>query len=113
MCVPHVPHYCSADANSPYVIFEFPSNIALVRGVVVPDVLLTGRMKYFTPSKWISRIMVSWGIVTICTSAVSTYNGLIICRYAAMLPSLGLLSSQYVQSVSRCLRSRILREYTF
>lgn len=49
----------------PYVIFEFPSNIA---------------MKYFTPSKWISRIMVSWGIVTICTAAVTTYEGLIICR---------------------------------
>jgi hypothetical protein len=37
-------------------------------------------MKYFTPSKWISRIMVSWGIVTICTAAVSSYKGLIICR---------------------------------
>jgi hypothetical protein len=37
-------------------------------------------MKYFTPSKWISRIMVSWGIVTICTAAVSSYTGLIICR---------------------------------
>ncbi|WVQ99099.1 hypothetical protein IAU59_006231 [Kwoniella sp. CBS 9459] len=49
----------------PYVIFEFPSNIAL---------------KYFTPSKWIARIMVSWGIVTICTAAVSTYTGLLICR---------------------------------
>ncbi|GAA5941232.1 uncharacterized protein JCM15063_006409 [Sporobolomyces koalae] len=49
----------------PYVLFEFPSNLAL---------------KYFTPSRWISRIMVSWGIVTICTAAVSTYTGLIICR---------------------------------
>ena len=50
---------------SPYVLFEFPSNVAL---------------KYFTPSKWIARIMVSWGIVTICTAAVSSYTGLIICR---------------------------------
>ncbi|WVQ83899.1 hypothetical protein IAT38_006043 [Cryptococcus sp. DSM 104549] len=49
----------------PYVIFEFPSNIAL---------------KYFTPSKWIARIMVTWGIVTICSAAVSTYGGLIACR---------------------------------
>ncbi|WVF71801.1 hypothetical protein IAT40_006609 [Kwoniella sp. CBS 6097] len=49
----------------PYVIFEFPSNIAL---------------KYFTPSKWIARIMVSWGIVTICSAAVSSYTGLILCR---------------------------------
>ncbi|WWD00945.1 hypothetical protein V866_007883 [Kwoniella sp. B9012] len=49
----------------PYVIFEFPSNIAL---------------KYFTPSKWIARIMVTWGIVTICTAAISNYAGLMVCR---------------------------------
>jgi MFS family permease len=49
----------------PYVICEFPSNIAL---------------KYFSPSKWIARIMVSWGIVTICTAAVTTYGGLIAVR---------------------------------
>ncbi|WRT67568.1 uncharacterized protein IL334_004540 [Kwoniella shivajii] len=49
----------------PYVIFEFPSNIAL---------------KYFTPSRWIARIMVSWGIVTICSAAVKTYTGMIVCR---------------------------------
>lgn len=49
----------------PYVMMEFPSNILL---------------KYFSPSKWIARIMVSWGIVTICTAAVSTYAGLLIVR---------------------------------
>jgi MFS family permease len=49
----------------PYVLMEFPSNILL---------------KYFSPSRWISRIMVSWGIVTICTAAVSTYGGLLACR---------------------------------
>ncbi|KAM0746369.1 MFS transporter-like protein [Meredithblackwellia eburnea MCA 4105] len=49
----------------PYVLFEFPSNIAL---------------KYFSPSKWIARIMVSWGIVTLCTASVTSYTGLIICR---------------------------------
>jgi uncharacterized protein YodC (DUF2158 family) len=38
------------------------------------------RMKYFTPSKWIARIMVSWGIVTICTAAVSSYAGMVVCR---------------------------------
>lgn len=47
------------------VLMEFPSNLA---------------MKRFTPSKWIARIMVSWGIVTVCTSAVSSYEGLIVCR---------------------------------
>ncbi|KAL9950125.1 hypothetical protein D7B24_008620 [Verticillium nonalfalfae] len=49
----------------PYVLMEFPSNILL---------------KYFSPSRWISRIMVSWGIITICTAAVSTYGGLITVR---------------------------------
>jgi MFS family permease len=49
----------------PYVLMEFPSNILL---------------KYFSPSRWISRIMVSWGIVTICTAAVTTYGGLLACR---------------------------------
>jgi len=49
----------------PYVLFEFPSNLLLKR---------------FTPSKWIARIMVSWGIVTCATAAVSSYEGLIVCR---------------------------------
>ncbi|KAH7142154.1 major facilitator superfamily transporter [Dactylonectria macrodidyma] len=49
----------------PYVLMEFPSNILL---------------KYFSPSKWISRIMVTWGIITICTAAVTTYEGLLVVR---------------------------------
>jgi MFS family permease len=50
----------------PYVIFEAPSNFA---------------MKYFSPSVWIGRIMISWGIVTICTSAVSSFAGLLVVRF--------------------------------
>jgi MFS family permease len=50
----------------PYVIFEAPSNFA---------------MKYFSPSVWIGRIMISWGIITICTSAVSSYGGLLAIRF--------------------------------
>lgn len=49
----------------PYVLAEFPSNILL---------------KYFSPSRFVSRIMVSWGIITICTAAVTTYGGLIAVR---------------------------------
>lgn len=49
----------------PYVIAEFPSNILL---------------KYFSPSRWISRIMVTWGIITVCTAAVTTFGGLITVR---------------------------------
>jgi MFS family permease len=50
----------------PYVIFEAPSNFA---------------MKYFTPSVWIGRIMISWGIITICTAAVSSFEGLLAIRF--------------------------------
>lgn len=50
----------------PYVIFEAPSNFA---------------MKYFSPSVWIGRIMISWGIVTICTAAVSNFAGLLAIRF--------------------------------
>lgn len=49
----------------PYVLAEFPSNILL---------------KYFSPSRWISRIMVTWGIITMCTAAVTTYGGLLAVR---------------------------------
>lgn len=50
----------------PYVFFEAPSNFA---------------MKYFSPSVWIGRIMISWGIITICTCAVSTFGGLLAIRF--------------------------------
>lgn len=74
---------------------EFPSNIML---------------KYFSPSKWISRIMVSWGIITICTAAVSSYGGLLVVRFflglaeAGFFPGLVYISSSpndnYVSSDS-------------
>lgn len=50
----------------PYVIFEAPSNIL---------------MKYFTPSVWIGRIMITWGIITMCTAAVSSFGGLLAVRF--------------------------------
>ncbi|KIE00143.1 MFS transporter, partial [Metarhizium majus ARSEF 297] len=58
----------------PYVLMEFPSNILL---------------KYFSPSRWIARIMVSWGIITICTAAVTTYGGLLAVRMALGLAEAG------------------------
>ncbi|PNS19220.1 hypothetical protein CAC42_2397 [Sphaceloma murrayae] len=58
----------------PYVLMEFPSNILL---------------KYFTPSVWIGRIMISWGIVTICTASVSTYGGLLAARFFLGLAEAG------------------------
>lgn len=58
----------------PYVLMEFPSNILL---------------KYFSPSRWISRIMVSWGIITTCTAAVTTYEGLLVVRFFLGLAEAG------------------------
>ncbi|GAA5860115.1 hypothetical protein JCM8547_009186 [Rhodosporidiobolus lusitaniae] len=37
-------------------------------------------LKLTSPSKWISRIMISWGIVMACQAAVSSYGGLISTR---------------------------------
>ena len=48
-----------------YVVFEVPSNLAL---------------KKFRPSRWISRIMVTWGIISTCMAAVKDFKGLITCR---------------------------------
>ncbi|KAJ1548408.1 hypothetical protein HK405_003322 [Cladochytrium tenue] len=49
----------------PYSLLEFPSNLFL---------------KYFTPSLWIGRIMISWGIVATCTAFVTNFGGLLACR---------------------------------
>ncbi|KAI8803807.1 major facilitator superfamily domain-containing protein [Cladochytrium replicatum] len=62
----------------PYVLMEFPSNIML---------------KYFSPSIWLGRIMITWGIVTMCTAAVSTYEGLVACRVFLGLAEAGFFPS--------------------
>lgn len=38
-------------------------------------------MKHFSPSKWIARIVVSVGLVTICTSSATTYERLLVARF--------------------------------
>ncbi|KAK0462575.1 high-affinity nicotinic acid transporter [Desarmillaria tabescens] len=37
-------------------------------------------MKRTTPSFWIGRIMITWGIIVMCIASVQTYDGLITCR---------------------------------
>ncbi|KXS21263.1 MFS general substrate transporter [Gonapodya prolifera JEL478] len=49
-----------------YVIFEVPSNIL---------------MKVYSPSKWLARIMVTWGICATCMAAVSNFPGLLAARF--------------------------------
>lgn len=70
---------------------EFPSNILL---------------KYFSPSKWISRIMVSWGIITICTAAVTTYEGLLIVRIFLGLAEAGFFPG-FVSPVSKAHKTEL------
>ncbi|KAJ5618328.1 hypothetical protein N7528_006971 [Penicillium herquei] len=50
----------------PYIVLEAPSNLLIKR---------------FSPSKWQSRIMVSWGIISMCGAAVSNKGGLYAVRF--------------------------------
>ncbi|CAI7640696.1 unnamed protein product [Penicillium bialowiezense] len=50
----------------PYIVLEAPSNLLL---------------KKFSPSKWQSRIMLSWGIALMCNAAVKNKGGLYTTRF--------------------------------
>jgi MFS family permease len=58
-----------------YVLFEVPSNLIL---------------KKATPPRWISRIMVTWGGITMAMAAVKNFQGLIACRFFLGLSEAGL-----------------------
>lgn len=38
-------------------------------------------LKRFTPRKWMTRIMVTWGIVSMCQGATVNYAGILACRF--------------------------------
>lgn len=63
----------------PYMIFEPPSTLLLKR---------------FTPSVWMSRIMLTWGIVSMCQGATQNYAGILACRFF-----LGLCEAGYYPGV--------------
>ncbi|TQS32612.1 hypothetical protein Golomagni_07070, partial [Golovinomyces magnicellulatus] len=58
----------------PYIVGEAPSNLLL---------------KYFTPSKWQSRIMIGWGIFLMCHAAVKNKSGLFATRFLLGLAEAG------------------------
>ncbi|KAI6782784.1 putative MFS transporter [Emericellopsis cladophorae] len=60
----------------PYVLIEVPSNLVL---------------KKFRPSRWLSFITVSWGIVSTCTGFVQDFAGLVAARVLLGLLEGGLL----------------------
>lgn len=71
---PHVLSYELIIAcQIPYIVLEAPSNLLLKR---------------FSPSKWQSRIMVSWGVVLMCNAAVKNKGGLFTTRFLLGLVSL-------------------------
>ncbi|KAF2103320.1 MFS general substrate transporter [Rhizodiscina lignyota] len=58
--------WCLSIFYYPYLFFEPLANLALKR---------------FSPSVWMSRIMVSWGIVSMCQGATQNYAGLLATRF--------------------------------
>ena len=50
----------------PYMFLEPPATLLLKR---------------FSPSKWMARIMITWGIISMCQGATQNYAGLLVCRF--------------------------------
>ncbi|KXT13092.1 hypothetical protein AC579_2146 [Pseudocercospora musae] len=63
----------------PYMFFEPTSTILL---------------KYFSPRIWMSRIMITWGIISMCQGATQNYAGILAARFF-----LGLAESGYYPGV--------------
>ncbi|WWC60239.1 uncharacterized protein I303_102805 [Kwoniella dejecticola CBS 10117] len=59
---------------APYILFEFPSNFLL---------------KMMGPRVMLARIMLLWGIVTMCTAACTTFGGLVACRICLAIAEAG------------------------
>ncbi|KAK2031773.1 high-affinity nicotinic acid transporter [Colletotrichum zoysiae] len=58
----------------PYMLFEPLATLALKR---------------FSPSIWMSRIMVTWGIISMCQGATQSYAGILACRFFLGLAEAG------------------------
>jgi sugar phosphate permease len=50
----------------PYMVFEPFATLAL---------------KHFSPSVWMSRIMLTWGVISMCQGATQNYAGILACRF--------------------------------
>lgn len=38
-------------------------------------------LKKFSPSVWMARIMITWGIISMCQGATKSYSGILACRF--------------------------------
>jgi hypothetical protein len=43
--------------------------------------LATLMLKHFGPNIWMSRIMFTWGIISMCQGATQNYAGILVCRF--------------------------------
>jgi MFS family permease len=43
--------------------------------------LATLMLKHFSPNIWMSRIMLTWGIISMCQGATQNYAGILACRF--------------------------------
>lgn len=43
--------------------------------------LATLLLKHFNPNVWMSRIMLTWGIISMCQGATQSYAGILTCRF--------------------------------
>ncbi|KAK2055601.1 high-affinity nicotinic acid transporter [Colletotrichum caudatum] len=51
--------------------------------------LATLALKRFSPSVWMSRIMITWGIISMCQGATQSYAGILACRFFLGLAEAG------------------------
>ncbi|CCF33653.1 high-affinity nicotinic acid transporter [Colletotrichum higginsianum] len=51
--------------------------------------LATLALKRFSPSVWMSRIMITWGIISMCQGATQNYAGILACRFFLGLAEAG------------------------
>ncbi|KAK0803494.1 hypothetical protein LTR29_001071 [Friedmanniomyces endolithicus] len=56
---------------------------------LILDPVSTILMKRFTPRKWMSRILLSWGVISMCQAATQSYAGLLACRVLLGLAEAG------------------------
>jgi len=64
----------------PYMFLEPPATLLLKR---------------FSPSKWMARIMITWGIISMCQGAAQNYAGLLACRFFLGAAEAGLVSHKF------------------
>ncbi len=53
-------------------------------------------LKRFKPNVWMSRIMITWDIISMCQAATSNYAGILACRFfLGMAPTRNSLWSRH------------------